>query len=136
MTLRLFHLSEKNLDNKILVPKIPKNYLTKNNLEDNKTKRICFSETINGALIALSKNLENKELYVHTTKINKETKIIQPNKLQIPDIEHTKEIWILNEIKLNKEFKIKVKKAKEKSLKYKLNNKTIEIFDWTWEKIN
>lgn len=61
----IYHVSKSNLNNKILVPRIPINYFTKNNYEDNTTKRVCFSKTIEGALMGLGIECDGHEFYVH-----------------------------------------------------------------------
>ena len=61
----IYHLSESNLDGKILKPRIPDNFMTRNGYEENKTPRISFSTSIDGALTGISGNLKDKEFYIH-----------------------------------------------------------------------
>ena len=97
--LNLFFVSENDsYDGKILQPKIPNNYMTQNGFEDNKTKRICFSTSIGGCLIALSQNITNKTFYVYQPV--GDHKIITPTEQQVPDVKITKERWICEPVKL------------------------------------
>ena len=46
-----------------MIPRVPNNYFTINGYEDNKIKRVCMSKSIDEALMTMSKNIENAELY-------------------------------------------------------------------------
>lgn len=87
----------------VLEPRIPE---TIQENEDNKTKRICVSTSIIGALSATSQNLEIGEpTFVYETDIPIDSKnLIQPNQTQVFDAEYTGEFWVTkkNKFKLIK----------------------------------
>ena len=128
----LFISTNKNLNGTILSTRVPTNFLTKNNYEDNKIKRVCFSTSIDGCLRALSMNLTNKEFAVYEP-IGK-YKVITPTIKQVPDSKLTKEKWICKPVKIRKIGIIKVIKDKgEPGLRYKYGNNEAELYDWDWE---
>lgn len=127
----LYHLSEKNLDGRMLAPKVPSNYLTDNGFEDNTTKRVCFSTTIDGALAGLSKNLKDKEFYVHI--LDGKSSIKVPSEKDVPDVKITHERWALTDVRVKCIGKIKVGEAKDKPLTYKYGDKTVELYYWNWD---
>lgn len=63
--MNLYHLSSNNMNGKTIFPRVPENFFTKNGYEDSKTKRVCFSTSIDGCLRGMSQNLTNKKFYVH-----------------------------------------------------------------------
>lgn len=132
----LFFLSETNLDGVTLNPKIPKNYLTINNFEDNKTSRICFAPSIEQCLAGLSCNVLGKKYYVHTIVNN--PKLYKPSLKEVPDSKITGEIWALEPVKLKKICRIKVTGSKRQNGKnYKYGNKIAKLYDdWTYEEID
>lgn len=135
----LYFLSENNMDHKVLVPRIPDNFMTKNGYEDNKTKRVCFAPTIDQCLMGLSMNLTNKQFFVHTidpsiSRKELEKIIYYPTKKQVPDVKITGEIWILKPIQIICIGKIKViKDAGEPGIPYTYGNYTAELYEWIWE---
>ena len=65
--MKLYHISEEDLNGQILQPRIPDNFLTKQGYEENKTPRISLCKSVNGCLTAISaKNVKfstPEELY-------------------------------------------------------------------------
>ena len=134
--MKLYFLSENNMDNKVLIPRVPKNFLTINGYEDNTTPRVCFSESISGALAALSQNLNNKELYVHTT-IDDNVKFSRPSIKDVPDVMITKERWVKQPVKIKCIGKIIAKDNGKPGEKYKYgDNKIAILYTWDYEWIN
>lgn len=137
-SVKVYHLSQSNLDSKTLSPKIPDNFLTKNGYEDSKTGRVCFAKSIDGSLRGLSQNLTGKEYFVHIPdgKYN----IYTPSIKEVPDAKITSEVWIKEPVKLKCIGKIKVIKDKgEDGIPYKYGDNTAELYDWEWkwiEKMN
>ena len=125
----LYFLSTENFDNKTLTPRIPSNYFTKNGFEDNKTPRICFSTSINGALAALSMNLKNKVLYVHSPEI---TDYYKPDISEVPDVKITNEVWVKEPTSIKCIGKIKVLEATTPH-KFKYGNNEAELWKWKYE---
>ena len=129
---KIYFLSEKNMDNQILQPRIPDNYFTKNGYEDKTTKRVCFSKSIDGSLMGLSKNLTNHDFYVHVP--SDDTSYYSPSTAEVPDSKITKEVWVKNPVKVKCIGKIHV--SKDKGLeghKFKYGDKVAELYDWEWK---
>ena len=59
--MKLYHISEKNLDGQILHPRIPDNFLTTQGYEESKTVRICLCKSIDWYSIILNK--EGDDIY-------------------------------------------------------------------------
>lgn len=132
----MYFLSDKNMDSKILRPRIPSNFFTRNGFEDDSIPRISFAPSIDKCLMGLSQNLEGKRLYVHIPIIENKTKISKPTKIQVPDSQITREIWILTDVKIKCIGTIIVKSTpdnKSHKFSYGPNDKfTAELWDWSW----
>ena len=140
---KLYHVSKENLNGKVLHPRIPENKLTKNNLEEALTPRVCFAPTIDRCLMALSQNLENQILYVHVP-VDK-TKYSDVSKHQVADAKVTKEKWVTYDVELKCIGKIKVLSAKDKKYKFDFRDVNKEevkkaemnpinwTYKWNWE---
>lgn len=100
-----FVSSEDDLHTKEVTPRIPKNYMTDNGYEDDKTPRISFSTSIDGCLMGLGKNISNQIFYVYQP--SGEYKIITPTVEQVPDVKITKERWICEPVQLIRVGKIR-----------------------------
>lgn len=131
----LYFISENNMDGKILQPRIPNNYFTKNGYEENQTKRVCFSTSIDKCLMALSMNCKGKEYYVHQPV--GEYTIINPTIKDVPDSKITGEKWITSPVKIKCVSKIKVLDDDGKDgKKFNYGENTAELYGWKWEYIN
>lgn len=131
-----YFVSEKQLKNLVLTPRIPNNYLTNNGYEDNKTARVSFAPSVQKCLAGLSKNLNDKVLYVYMPKNISKCSVYKPNTKAVPDSNITDELWITNPVELKEVSKIRITGNKGKNGKaYKYGNKTAILFDdWTYEK--
>lgn len=124
--------SNKDLDNKIIYPSIPDNYFTKNGYEDNTTKRICFSTSINKCLMALSMNCKNKEFYVYSPC--NPYKLYKPSIKEVPDSKITNEVWILEPVKLKLLGKIKcIDSINNDGYEFSYGNNKAILYDWKYE---
>lgn len=133
--MNFYFISDKNMDGKILHPRVPINYLTKNNYEDNTTKRVCFSKSIDGCLSAMSSNIDGKEFYVHKPigKYN----IYEPTLKEVPDCKITDEVWIKESVKVKCIGKIKVSANDSPGMGYSYgNNYRAELYLWDYKWIN
>lgn len=132
---QLYFLSDKNMNNQTLYPRIPSNFLTKNGYEDNTTKRVCFATSIDKALIALSQNLKGKEFYVHTiTTPSYNTHI--PTTKEVPDCKITGEVWVTTPVKIKAISKIKVVEDGDNEFEYTYGDShKATLYDWKWKKI-
>ena len=131
----LYFISENNMDGKILQPRIPNNYFTQNGYEENQTKRVCFSTSIDKCLMALSMNCKGKEYYVHQPV--GEYTIINPTIKDVPDSKITGEKWITSPVKIKCVSKIKVLDDDGKDgKKFNYGENRAELYGWKWEYIN
>lgn len=132
---KLYHISTSNLNGKTLYPKIPSNYFTKNNYEDNTTKRVCFAPSINKCLMGLSQNCTGMEFFVHVP--DGEYEIYKPSPKEVPDSIITGEIWITEPVKLKCIGKISVIGDSGKpGHPFKYGTHIAELYDWEWEWID
>lgn len=130
----LIFLSEINMNGQTLVPRIPKNFFTDNGLEDNKTNRVCFAQSIDKCLLGLSMNCKNKIFYVHTPV--GQYSVYYPTKAQVPDIELTGEVWVCEPVKIECVGKIKVEDKSGIVYSYTYgNNIKDELYGWKWHYI-
>lgn len=125
MNRKMFYfVSEKDLDGVTLIPRVPDNRLIRQGYEDGKTKRVCASINVSGALAGLSKPLEGKTLYVHTFTSDKYRK---PTEDEVPDVNISNEYWILEPVTLIKRYKVYVPSAIDIPIRYKVNDG--KVFD-------
>lgn len=103
--IRLFHLSEKNQNNKIFKPRIPKSILIEG--ENETIARICFSSSMSGAFRAISFNYDNfwsEPLYVHIPetieKAIENKNVIIPSTDLVLDSKFTNEYWVREKVKM------------------------------------
>lgn len=128
----IYFISDKNMDDEVLSPRIPDNYFTRHGYEDTKTKRVCFAPSINKSLMALSNNITGKEFYVHIAI--GEYKVYKPTVKQVPDSKVTGELWVTKPIKVSCIGKIKV--ISDMGLpghKFSYGDKEAELYDWKYE---
>lgn len=92
----LYHLS-KNKNLTVLTPKIPESAIP--TYEDIKTKRVCFSDFIDGCLSALQDVPSKYYVYVPIDELS-EDDVYHPTVDEVIDAEFTHEVWILKEIKV------------------------------------
>lgn len=134
--MNLYHISEKNLDNAILYPRIPSNYMTKNGYEDNKTPRISFAKTIDGALMGISMRVAGKKLYIHIPDNDKQYIIKNITNKQVPDSSITGEAWITVPVKLKCIGQLEIiGDANEDGITYKYGDNKAELYKWKWKMI-
>ena len=91
--MQLYHLSfVEPLNTNILTPRIPHNII--NGYEDDITKRICFSTSIDGALSALQG--DKGIYYVYIPKNIELLDIHYPTEEEVFDAKVNDEIWVLD----------------------------------------
>lgn len=131
----LYFLSTTNLNNQILKPKIPNNYFSQNNYEDNQSLRIIFAPTIEKAIMIKSQLSENKLFYVHIPDINQELDIYKPSINEVPDSDITDEYWVKNNCKLKCIGIIELINIKNRyGNKFVYGkNKIAELYEWNWK---
>lgn len=130
----LYFISDKDLGTTTLYPRIPNNYFTSNNYEDNTTPRVCFAPTIKQCLAGLSQNVEGKTYYVYSPVSLNGLHIYQPNHKAVPDVDITGELWVTDPVEVEQVDKITVtgNEGKEgRSFSY--GDQTAELYDdWTY----
>lgn len=91
----LYHLSK---DSKLetLTPKIPECAISM--YEDIETKRVCFSDSIDGCLSALQ-TPGKYYVYVPIENIQEES-LYYPTVDDVRDAKYTHEVWVLSEVKV------------------------------------
>ena len=135
---QMYMLSNENLDGKVLKPRVPSNFLTVNGYEDNTTKRVCFSPSIDKALSALSRKLTGETLFVHVPSVKSGISlkdIKYPSTKEVPDSSITGEMWVTKDVPLTCIGSIYVTgptRGRGHSYTYG-NGKTAELYDWSWE---
>lgn len=103
----LYFISQNNMNNSILKPRVPNNYFTQNGYEDNTTDRVCFAPSIDKALMALSQNCNGKEFYIHVPT-DKDIRLKKPTVSEVPDSKITGETWSLDPTKIKCIGKVRV----------------------------
>lgn len=111
---KLYHLSESNLDGVELEPRpISKDRAMES--EDTRSKRICVSTSIDGALQGIGYSdydCIGKVLYVHEPAnldwLFEHDKVYQPNENQVPDAKVTGEFWLKAKSKMKLVGKIAI----------------------------
>jgi len=130
----MYHLSQNELHKEILKPRIPDNNFTRKGYENNTIPRICFSNSIQNCLMALSIGLYNKTFYVYEPSNN--IKIIDNKEIvekqYVPDAFVTKEIWGIEETELIAVAKIKVFQPTIYH-EFKCKNVIDRAYEWEYE---
>lgn len=102
--MRYYFASRKNIDNEVLSPRVP---LHRTTFEDNETKRICVSQSINGCLTAIDNFVPGEIVYIHVCECDNEY-IVQPKLDQVIDTCFTGELWITEDVKMTLFMTIKI----------------------------
>lgn len=135
----LFYISPlDNLENEVLYPKVPVNFLTKNKFEDWQTKRICFYPTIDQCLSALTQqNLKGMKLTVYTPKGIFYENLIKPSITSVPTSQITDEYWYTTPVILKKLMDIKIIGEIDPRMNYSYGPRGTkgELSRWKWEEI-
>lgn len=88
----LYRIDSFYADKITMTPTIPINDLTENGHEDNKTPRLCFSDSLIGCLAAQGTSCFNYS-YIVYVPVNQKIKVHKPTKKQCPDAHITGEVW-------------------------------------------
>lgn len=92
----LYHLST-NGNLEVLTPRVPEGVVSM--YEDTKTKRICFSDFIEGCLSSLYDIPRKYYVYIPECKVD-EADIYYPTVDEVRDAKINHEVWITKEIKV------------------------------------
>lgn len=93
--MKVFRIDRVDKDEMLLTPHVPTNISED---EDNTTKRICCSASINGCLSSVDNFNYHDKLYVYECDVNF-SKIYQPTEEKVYDAYLTGELWIIEPIK-------------------------------------
>jgi len=133
----MYHVSQQNLDQQTLTPRIPNNFLVKNGYENSAMSRVSFTPDIGDSLMALSQNIKGQQFYVYKPINQEKYDVFKPNTRTVPDSGLTNELWIRKPVKLQLVGKITVGKALDNPRSYKFGENTAEIYQWnySWNKM-
>lgn len=133
---KLYHLSEKNHNGEIYLPRVPK---TTGRDENKSIRRICFAKTISGAWRALpiggSSNLTGREhyinLWVHVPENKiKPTKIHEVTTDEVYDADITDEVWVTTPVKMKCIGRVRIgSDTWQKNKRYPVHFKWLEHFN-------
>ena len=140
----LYHLSMDNHDNEQFLPK-PMTSDTVMEGENWRSKRICVSGTIDGALSSIATSLRNpfgQEYYVHRVSNSLELfnkgAVYQPTQNQVPDAPLTGELWLKKPASMQCIGKVMITDIDQtKDLSYiDADGELVEVdaFKWKWTK--
>lgn len=92
-TMKLYHISQ-NPKLTTLIPSRPKNSWTEYGIEDGIHKRVSFAPTIMGCVRGVDDMFGKGEVYYVYVPTSLSPKyIVKPTMRQVPDVNHTHEIW-------------------------------------------
>jgi len=138
----LFHVSFTPLANKTLKPRVPKNFFTREGVEDAKTPRVSFAPTLQQALQGLSTNLKGKKLYVYRAPAATSYRKITAK--EVPDAGITDEVWVTEPVKVEAMGEVRVTgyrgKEKNHTLEFPFEHEgkkftTIPSTEWEWNEV-
>lgn len=128
----LYHISEKDITGKTLKPRVPSNYMTKNGYEDDKTPRVSFSKSIDGCLMGLGGNIQDKKFYVYKASGDYKTKNITNR--DVPDQSLTNEVWVTSDVTLEKIGRIVTTNAVDTPYEFVYgDNIKADLYKWNWK---
>ena len=131
----LYHVSKQKLDNQVLTPRVPDNFLIKNGYENSTTPRVSFTPDVGSSLMALSQNIKGQRFYVYQPSDQKKHTVYRPDVIAVPDSALTSELWIKEPVKLKLVGSILVGEAFEKPLTYKYGEHVAEIYKWAYQEV-
>jgi hypothetical protein len=99
MPKHIYHVSNTNCDGEIFKPKKFNAWGAKHKLEK-PVKRICFSDSINGCLMAKGGTYYNYDIYVMIPDPKKKYKVYKPTGADVYDAPVTHELWITEPVKM------------------------------------
>lgn len=130
----LYFISEKYLNNNIILPRIPNNFFTKNGYENNKIKRVCFCKSIDKCLMVLSKNCKGLVFNVYTVSDISKYDIFKPSIDEVPDSKITEELWVLTKVEVEYVGKIKcIDSFQDDGYEFRYGDKTSRLYEWKYE---
>lgn len=119
-----FHLSGNDKLTK-LYPRVPEEIIT--DFEDDETPRISVSPTIDQCLTAIPGGSDIRMYYVYAIDITG-LEVYQPNIYEVPDVEYTEELWILEEVEPLLIGEVHITGHEH------LANVTLEVPDYLWDR--
>ena len=132
---KAYFITEENMDGKTLIPRVPKNYFTKNGYEDPITERVSFAPSVDKALMGLSQNVTGKKFFVHEPVDAHD--IYKPNTKAVPDSDITGELWIKDPVRLKVVGEITATGDSGKPGKsFNYGSSTAELYEFNYEWIS
>ena len=102
-----YHISE-NPNLSVLLPRIPQSAYVPG--EDDTTKRVCVSDSIDGCITAIQPYSFPQKYYAYTP-IDSNPSIYVPSIDDVYDVKFTGEVWILNNVEIKLIGAIEVQKC-------------------------
>jgi hypothetical protein len=99
--MRLYHIS-KNPNLSVMIPRVPENSFTQTGLEDGKTKRICFAQTIDACIAAIGSARFGDIYFVYSPVSVDPKAVYKPKPSEVPDAKYTHEVWYLKPVAVKK----------------------------------
>ena len=130
----LYFVSKYNLGGAVLKPRVPDNFMVRNGYEDGETERVCFSDSVDGCLTGLSRNIEGETFHVHVP--DGEYEVVEPTEDQVPDCKMTGEKWICSPVRLRRIGTIQVTGSVGDGIPYRYGGNTAELYRWTWKVVD
>lgn len=134
---KLYHLSEDDLNNKLITPRVPYNKLTKTGFENCSIARICFAPNVENCLIAIGDDLQDKIFNVYEPMNYNNLQIISNDEIvknnYVADAFLTREVWVTNPVIMKYLYKIKVLNAVDKPFKVQYDDEICSEYSWNYE---
>ena len=129
----LYHLSSTNLDGKLLSPRSMEKWRVMEG-EDWRSKRVCFSSSIDGSLAALCTSMScpfGETFYVHVPEnledLFSKDNVYKPSTKKVPDADETGEFWAKAPCKMKCIGRVEVM-----SVDWQHKGRNVDFFSWKW----
>lgn len=127
----IYFLSDRDFDGRVLKPRIPDNFFTRNGFEDSTTKRVSFSTSVEGCLRGLSYNLAGRDFFVHIPA--EDCPLYKPSTDEVPDAEVTGEVWVCSPVRVECIGSIHVEcDTGVDGIEFRYGDSTAELYDWEY----
>ena len=131
--MKCYLLRKRPLDKLKVSPCIPDNFFTENGYEDAATPRVCLAHSIDDCLVALSQNLKGARFFVSEVEVD-EKDLYRPSTSEVPDVEVTGEVWVLDDVEVVLLGRIEVvgdDGCPGRTFSYG-DDITAELYGWRW----
>lgn len=135
-SMRFLHLSEQELSERTLFPRIPRNRLTENGLEEGTIARVSFAPTVDQCLMAMYGGTDI--LYVYEPEMYGHLRIVENKDIVkeclVPDARLTGELWVTTPVKLKRIGVIVVEDWTLMETSFQMKDGTwADCYGWRWK---